>query len=109
MKDWKVRKKLIFSLGILSCLSILITCGGIFGMRPLKEQIDGFVERTVPNTERIREIDRTLQSQAAYFLLALQESDSQRSEAYLDDAAEDAKRNTVLLANFTAASSVNKD
>ena len=109
MKDWKVRKKLIFSLGILSCLSILITCGGIFGMRSLKGQIDVFVERTVPNTERIREIDRNLQSQAAYFLLALQESDSQRSEEYLDDAAEDAKRNTVLLADFTAASSVNKD
>ncbi len=108
MRNLKVKKKLFFSLMAVVCLSMMIAIGGGWGMKVLKGHIDIFVERTVPNTERIWEMNRNLQSEAAYMLLALQEKDARKTGEYLDGAKEEIERNDVLLAEFAQVSSVDR-
>lgn len=106
MKNMKVKKKLFLSLGLIVCLSILIAVGGGLGMRELHEHIEIFVERTLPNTERVWEMRRNLQSEAADLLLALEETDQRQTEEYLDVAMQEIELNKVLLKDFKAATSV---
>lgn len=108
MKNMKVKKKLFLSLGIIVCMSMLIAAGGGWGMKKLHEHINTFVDRTLPNTARIWEMNRNLQSEASFLLLALIESDQHQTEVYLDGANEETERNEVLLAEFRSASSVDK-
>lgn len=108
MKNMKVKKKLFLSLGIIVCVSIIIAIGGGWGMKELNAQIGIFVDRTLPNTERIWEMRRNLQSEANLLLLALEEKDQQKTQEYLDRANEDIERNEVLLNEFTEVTSVDK-
>ena len=108
MKNLKVKKKLFISLILLACLSVIIAGGGGWGMKVLKGHLDLFIQKTLPNTERVWEMNSNLQSEATYLLLALQEKDSQKTAEYLDGANEDLKRNQALLEEFTKASSVDK-
>lgn len=108
MKNMKVNKKLFFSLGIIVCVSIIIAIGGGWGMRELHGHINIFVDRTLPNTERIWEVRRNLQSEANSLLLALEADTSEKIEEYLDIGNRDIERNKVLLDEFKKNTSVDK-
>ncbi len=109
MKNMKVKKKLILSLGIVVCLSVIMAIGGSIGMNVLKGQIDILANRTIPNTERVWEANRNLQSEAAYLVTALMEKDPVQSEEYLKGAMEEIERNKILLKDFSASTSVSKE
>ena len=106
MKNMKVKKKLSLSLGLIVLMSMIIALGGGIGMRQLHGHIDIFVDRTLPNTERIWEMNRNLQSEASFLLLALVEPDQRQTETYLDGANDDIDRNKVLFEEFQKATSV---
>lgn len=109
MKNMKVKKKLLSSLGIVVFLSIIIALGGGWGMRELHKHINIFVDRTLPNTERIWEMNCNLQSEASFLLLALSEEDNSRqTRDYLDSANKDIERNKVLLEEIKTTTSVDK-
>ncbi len=97
MKNMKVRSKLFLSLGLIVLLSIGVAIGGAIGMKELKGHIDVFIDRTLPNMERIREMNRNLQSEAAYLLLALQEQDTSKIEEYLSGSTEEVQKNEKLF------------
>lgn len=106
MKNIKVKKKLFLSLGLIVLMSMIIAVGGGIGMKQLHGHIDIFVDRTLPNTERIWEMNRNLQSEASFLLLALVEPDQRQTEAYLDSANDDIDRNKVLFEEFQKATSL---
>ena len=106
MKNMKVKNKLFVSLGLIVLLSLIIAVGGGLGMRSLDGHIDIFVERTLPNTERIWEMRRNLQSEASFLLQALEETDPAQTREYLDGANEDISKNVDLLKEFKKATSV---
>lgn len=108
MKNMRVKKKLSLSLGIIVLMSIIIAVGGAWGMYELRGQNNIFVERTLPNTERIWEMRRNLQSEASFLLLALVEKDHQQVRTYLDSANKEIERNKELLEEFIEITSVDK-
>lgn len=101
MKHWNVRKKLFFSLSIVTCLGLLIAIGGASGMRSLHGQLQVLSNTTLPNTERVWEIMSNLQSEATYLLLAVQEPDTRKIEEYLQKGNADLDRNRQLLEEFS--------
>ncbi len=108
MKNMKVKKKLILSLGIVVFMSLIIAIGGGWGMKELHGHIVTFVDRTLPNTESVWEMRRNLQSEANSLLLALIENDTQESEDYLDRANDEVDRNKILLDEFKQKTSVDQ-
>ena len=86
---------------------MIIAFGG-WGMKELRGHIDIFVDRTLPNTERIWEMRRNLQSEAATLLLALEEENPQKIESYLNNANQEIERNQILLEEFEKMTSVDK-
>ena len=77
-------------------------------MKELRGHIDIFVDWTLPNTERIWEMRRNLQSEAATLLLALEEENPQKIESYLNNANQEIERNKILLEEFEKMTSVDK-
>lgn len=103
-----MKNKLFLSFGIVVCLALAIAGAGIGGMNALNGHIDLMVSRVLPNTERIWEMNRNLQEEVGYLLLAIQESDVVKSNAYLDGAQGDIDRNKTLLEEFSGNTSVDK-
>ncbi len=108
MKNMKVRRKLFLSLVLIVLLSVVMAIGGAVGMKELKGHIDIFVDRTLPNTSRVWEMNRNLQSEAAYLLLAVTESDPARKIAYLDGSMEEINKNVALFEEFSEAATVDR-
>lgn len=108
MKNMKVKNKLFVSLCIVVCMSMIIAIGGGWGMKELNDQIEVFVDQTLPNTERIWEMRRNLQSEANLLLLALIQPDQQKITDYLNKANADIERNETLLKEFKDNTSVDK-
>lgn len=106
MKNMKVKKKLFLSLGLMVCMSIIIAIGGVLGMKELQNHIDIIVNKTLPDTERIWEMDRNLQSETNLLLLAMEKSDQNQTAAYLDEANKEIERNKVLLNELKGVSTV---
>lgn len=108
MKNMKVKRKIFVSLIIIVCLSMAIAIGGAWGMKELHDQIDTFVDRTLPNVERIWEMRRNLQSEANLLLLALVEPDQQKVVERLNEANKDIERNEILLKEFEGTTTIDK-
>ncbi len=97
MKNWKVKKKLFISHGIIILMSMIIALGGAFGMIRLNGAIDMLTDKAIPNTERVWEIRRNLQSEAADLLLAASTDDQKRADQALEEAMTSLERNKALL------------
>ncbi len=100
MKNMKVKKKLVFSLGVVILMSLIIAIAGGLGMRELHKHIGIFVDRTMPNTERMWEMRRNLQSEANLLLLALVDQNPQQVDSYLNSANQEIEKNEVLLEEY---------
>lgn len=109
MKNLKMRTKLIFSFGIVICLSVFIAMAGFFGMYSLNNRIEVLMGKTLPNTERIWEMRRNLQSEAGWMLLAMQESDGGKRNEYLSSAQEEMERSKELFNEFKENTTVSAE
>ena len=106
MKNWKVKKKLYVSHGALILMSLIIAIGGAYGMRALHDQMSTLSERAIPNTERVWEMRRNLQNEAAMELQSMLDPDLRQVEGFLKQAEASLDRNDTLFQEFKENASV---
>lgn len=109
MENAKMRSKLLGSFGLMLCLSVLIAAAGFFGMKQINTCVDAMMERTLPNTERIWEMRRNLQSDALWSFMSLVEPDTQQCKNYLASGEKELERNKALLEEVENNSAVDPD
>ncbi len=100
LKNWKVKKKLFVSHGIIIVLSLLIALGGAFGMNTLSAQLENITDKALPNTERIWEIRRNLQAEQSWSYSAMLETNDSKVDYYLAQAKENIDKNKALLVEY---------
>ncbi len=109
MKNLKMKNKMFVSFGIIIILALLIALAGFAGMKELDNRIEVLMGRTLPNTERIWEIRRNLQSEASWLLMAVAEQNKSTQNEYLAEARKDLDRNKELLQEFKNNSTVDPE
>ena len=109
MKNVKLRTKLLVSFGLMLCLIGLAALSGFYGMRHIDECVDAMMERTLPNTERIWEMRRNLQSDALRDFMSMMEPDAEKMKEYLDSGEGELERNKVLLKEVEENSAVDPE
>ena len=108
MKNLKMKNKMFVSFGIIICMALLIAMAGFWGMRELDDRIEILMGQTLPNTERVWEIRRNLQSEASWLLMAVQEENKAKQKEYLAETQKELERNKVLLQEFKDNSTVDQ-
>ena len=108
MKNVRLRTKLLISFGLMLCLSGLIAAGGFCGMRQLDKVNNAMMDRTLPNTERIWEMRRNLQSDALWSFMSMVEPDPQTAKEFLKSGDSEKARNEVLLQEVENNSAVDQ-
>lgn len=109
MKNAKLKTKLFLSFSLMLCLSLLISMAGFYGMKKLDENIEAMMNRTLPNTERIWEMRRNLQSDALWSFMSMAEPDIQKTKEFLSNGEAELARNKVLLEEVEQNSAVDPE
>ena len=109
MKNAKLRTKLLVSFGLILSLSGLIAAAGFFGMQQISKCVDAMMDRTLPNTERIWEMRRNLESDALWLFMSLTEPNTKKIDEYMSYGEEDLNRNKELLKEVENNSAVDPD
>lgn len=91
MRNWKIRKKLFVSFGVVLGLMAVVVAVAFVGMSTIGGKNEFFQNETLPNTDRVWSMRRNIVSVQRYLLIALTSDDPQEISSALNVAAEDAK------------------
>lgn len=100
MRDWKIRKKLFVSFGIVLFMMGSIMCVSIIVMSFIKQQNDLMQRVILPNSNYIWELRRDMISAERYMLLALEASDIDEINFALDMVEQNSENMNVIFDKY---------
>lgn len=99
-KNLKLNMKLILGFGIVLLMMLVSASVSSFNMSTMEEQVNQYIEYTVPDTHSVWQMRRNLVSLQRYMLIALIESDPQGIQENIDLVNYEAEQLRVILADY---------
>ena len=109
MKDLKIAKKLILGFGFILVLLLVLTAVSFMNMNTIGTQVDNYADYTVPNNNHVWQMRRDMISIQRYLLIALTETDQNKTNEALANVDTEAARIRETLADYLITTRADKN